>query len=145
MNHLELLRKEIKSNLKKTQEVLRQTRKDRDDSPSAMESHSDTSRSKLERDATLHELRIKKLKAFLETVPEKTRAAKKVGMWNLVEVEVPTGLMRIVIVPEGLGGIFLDDVRCISDKTSLGAAIVGKKQKDSFEFNSTRGVVRLIE
>jgi len=144
MNHLNALKKHILKELEKTEKTLASSRVARDNAPTAMESKSDESRSRLESEVTMHELRLKELKDTVDSIPEKSNCAGRIGLWCYAKVQLPTDDLEVVIVPEGLGGIKIGEIRCISDKTPIGSALVGKKQGEGFSFNGTAGKVLLI-
>ncbi len=138
------LKKYLTSELRNTEKVLTAVRIAWHSSPTAMESHSDTSRSKLESEFAMHELRLKKLRETFDSIPNKVNCKGKVGLWCFVKAQTPSGLLEIIIVPEGLGGIKVGKVQCVSDKTPMGLALLGKKQGDKFFLSGTRGQVLLV-
>jgi len=144
MNYLLNLKKHLINEVNKTEKVLATTRVARDNSPTAMESHSDTSRSKLESEVTMHELRLKELKDTIDSIPEKSECTERIGLWCYAKVQLPSNNLEILVVPEGLGGTKVGEIRCISDKTPIGSVLVGKKQGDEFSFNGTAGRVLSI-
>lgn len=141
MNHLKILRAYLFGELKRTEKALASAKIARNNAPTPKESKSDTSRARLETEVTMHELKARELKNFINSIPENELGFKKIGLWSLIEVELPSGSMRIVIVPEGLGGKKVKEIWFISDKTPIGLALLGKKSGDEFMFNGTRGRV----
>lgn len=139
MSHLISLKKYLISELEKTEKILASTRVARDNSPTAMESHSDTSRSKLEGEVTMHELRLKEIKDMIDSIPEKCNRTNGIGLWCYAKVQLPFNVLEIIIVPEKLGGTKIGEVQCVSAKTPIGSALVGKKTGEEFSFNGTTG------
>ena len=144
MNYLINLKAHLINEIKKTEKVLAATRVTRDNSPTAMESHSDTSRSRLESEVTMHELRLKELKDTTGLIPGNSNCAGKIGLWCYAKVQLPSNDLEIIIVPEGLGGTRVGEIQCVSSKTPIGSALMGKKQGEKFSFNGTSGKVLLI-
>lgn len=144
MDYLKDLKKHLEQELKKTEKVLAMARISRDNSPTAMESHSDESRSRLEREVTMHELKVKEIQEAIKSVPDTRKGSDKVELWSFVEVELPTNKLRVVVVPESIGGTKFEDIQCISDKTPIGSAMMGKEQGEEFSFNDTKGIVLSI-
>lgn len=144
MNYLINLKEHLINEIKKTEKVLAATRVARDNSPTAMESHSDTSRSRLESEVTMHELRLKELKDTIDIIPEKSDCAEEIGLWCYAKVQLPSNVLEVVIVPEGLGGTKVGEMQCVSDKTPIGSALIGKKQGEKFSFNGTSGKILSI-
>jgi len=141
MDHLELLNKILLEELIKTEKTLEATKIARDNAPSAMESRSDTSMSRLENEVTMYESRIKELKDFVNFIPREKPKSNKIGLWNLVGIDLPGGKLLISIVPEGMGGKKADDIQFVSNKTPIAVALIGKKDEDEFLFNETSGKI----
>lgn len=144
MNYLDALRGQFIKELKRTERALALTRAARDNAPTAMESKSDESRSRLEGEVAMHELRIKELEEKISLLPGDRKKTEEIDLWSYAEVKLPFDVLHLVIVVEGLGGTKFEEIQCISDKTPIGSALMGKKQGDKFSFNGTRGEVLLV-
>lgn len=83
----------------------------RDNAPTPTESHSDTTRSEQEKLAHALEDEIKVVNGYLKTL-EKTEVKY-----------VEHNGMKIVLVPEGMGGGMIDGVRLVSVNSPLGAKL----------------------
>lgn len=83
------------------------------DAPSAMESASNTTRSEMERMVTALEINIANLKKQILQIPDKLSTDNK--LWKLVEIKK----MKILIVPEGMGGEIIDGIRLVSENAPL--------------------------
>jgi hypothetical protein len=102
----------------------------RDSAPSAMESHSDTTRSEkeelvyaLDRDiVAMHAY----IKAALEMEPE----------YLVLTGENST--LKVLLVPAGIGGKMIDDIMLLGMNSPLGQAVAGVKSGDEFEFNGQK-------
>ena len=116
----------------------------RDNAPTAMESKSDTSRSKLESEVAIHELRLKELKEIINSIPNEKQTAGKVDLWSFVEVKLPSANLQLILVTEGLGGTKIGFMQCISDKSPIGSALMGKKEGEEFVFNETSGQLSVV-
>jgi len=141
MNHLEILRAHLLEELKRTERTLASAKIARNNAPTPKESKSDTSRARLETEVTMHELRARELKNFMNAIPKNELGLNKIGLWSLIEVELPSGSMRITIVPDGVGGKKVKEIWFISDRTPIGLALLGKKSGDKFTFNGKEGRV----
>jgi transcription elongation GreA/GreB family factor len=145
MNHLKILKNYLFQEIEKTDKTLISLRIARANAPSAMESKSDTSRSKLESEVTMHELKLIELKKTLNSIPNDKKITNKIELWSFVGVELPSGKLHLMIVTGGLGGTKIDEMQCVSDKAPMGSALMGKKQGEEFSFNETVGKVISIE
>lgn len=141
MNHLEILKKQLLKELKNNKKTLASTRIARDNSPTAMESRSDESRTRLESEVAMHELRLLQLNDFIDSIPKNIKGTEKINLWSLVKIDLPNGGLQVAIVPEGLGGTKVKEIQYISDKTPIGSALIGKKVGEEFTFNDTKGRV----
>lgn len=89
----------------------------RDNAPTPTESHSDTTRS--EQEKLVHAL-----EARVKLVDQQMKALDK------AEVRyVEQNGMKLVLVPEGMGGKKIDDVMLVSVNSPLGAKLMGVDKK----------------
>ncbi len=121
--------------------TLRKARIARDNSPSAMESASDVSRSRLEATVVALEQMKKEKEGFLSRIPIRGVDSEDIKLWSFAEIELSGNKMKIVVVPEGLGGIEISGFRYVSCNTPFGVALVGKKRGDNFSYNGLMGVI----
>ncbi len=139
MDKKEIIRGIIKELERQKSEIdagLRSTKQAAKDSPSAMESHSDTTRNQmqtlarnLKTMAEEKEAAIVSLKRTFVSNSERFGTAKEGAV---VETEFENGeKKRYLIVPEGGAGVYVDEngvqIISITLGTPLGAALVGKK------------------
>jgi len=141
MHHLLVLKKHLQKEMKNLERTLKETKVARDNSPSAMESASDMSRSRLEGTVTMLEHMKREKESLLNAVPKKNIDSEKIKQWSVAEIELSNNKMKVVVVPEGLGGLKISEFQYISDNTLLGAVLIGKKRGDNFSFNDLIGVV----
>ena len=119
-------------------------KKARDTSPSAMESASDTTRNENEKLVFALNLELKKLDSIISKIPtdiSKKDKELRVEDWCRAKITVGNNIMSVCLVPEGLGGEMIDDVRLLSSSTPLGKVLLNKKVKDEFTFNEQEGIV----
>lgn len=118
----------------------------RDRAPSAAESHSDTTRSEQEKLVHALERDIKTIKGHIKEVEKMTKSfARSVGKWSYVELDNGGMEMKILIVPEGIGGKDINGVKLVSVASPLGSALLEKRMGDSVEINGRGILVREIE
>lgn len=102
----------------------------RDSAPSANESHSDTTRSE-------HEKLVSALDEQIWILDQGMKTLEKSEV-SYFEVDNGGNPMKLVIVPDGLGGKKIDGVMLISATTPLGVALVGKKIGDNLDLNGRK-------
>jgi hypothetical protein len=120
----------------------------RDSAPSAMESHHDTTRNQNEKLVNELEIELGKIDEIIAKAPENFVTADnnlKVGEWRYVEVSLNSNLLKLCIVPEGIGGEVIDNIRLISSSTPLGKVILNKKTGETFSFNGQSGKIEEIQ
>ncbi|MDO8488029.1 MAG: hypothetical protein Q7S31_01810 [bacterium] len=103
--------------------------------PSAMESHSDTTRSEMEKMVTALEVEIVKLKKNVDQIPFVVSSSPKANVWSYVKLNTGQAEMELVLVPEGMGGDKLDQLRLISVATPMGEVLLDKQIGEKIEFN----------
>ena len=98
----------------------------RDMAPSAMESHSDTTRSEKE-----------KLVYALEKELDNLKALKDEDLNPIIyRIKIGNDTKNICLVPEGLGGENKGEIKLVSSISPLGLNLINKKAKDEFVFNN---------
>jgi transcription elongation GreA/GreB family factor len=113
----------------------------RDNAPSAMESHSDTTRSEQEKLVTALEMEIDKLDQDLNKLVDVNNTDNKVGLWSYVEIRSGERMLKFVLVPRGMGGKKIEDTQLVSIDSPVGNRLIGKTKGEEMEFN---GKVMLI-
>lgn len=115
---------------------LKSARRDAKESPSAIESHSDTTRNQMqtlaaniERAIKEKEIAVNRLKALINSSSEKIDTIKEGA---LVEIETENGEKNFyIIAPDGGAGASVEEngirITSITLKTPLGAALMDKK------------------
>jgi len=128
--------KELERQRLELENGLKSAKRDAKESPSAMESHSDTTRNQMqtlaaniERTIKEKEMAILSLNKFLNSSEKQSDTAKE---FALVEIENESGEKRFyAIVPEGGAGATIDEggvpITSITLKTPLGIALTNKK------------------
>ena len=103
----------------------------RDLAPSAMESHSDTTRSEKEKLINALQEELDKLDSLMENISD----------LKLYKIKLGEEIMKVCMVPDGLGGEKVDDIRLLSFNSPLGKEISGKKVGDKILFNNLSGII----
>lgn len=83
------------------------------EAPSAMESASSSTRSEMEKMVTALEIDINNLKKQILQIPQKL--SEHGTLWTILEIKN----MKILIVPEGMGGEIIDGIRLVSENAPL--------------------------
>lgn len=107
-------------------------KKARDSAPSAMESHSDTTRSEQENLV----LALTKSLSDLKSLSKQPLSASR-----YYELTSPNSFLKFIVVPDGLGGQKIDDIVLISSKSPLALQLSVKNPGDSIIFNGNSYVV----
>ena len=116
----------------------------RDTAPSAMESASDTTRNENEKLVFALKKELKKINGVILKIPtdiSKKDKELRVKYWRRVNISIGNDSMSVCLVPEGLGGEMIENVRLLSSSSPLGIVLSNKKTKDKFIFNKQEGVV----
>lgn len=122
MANLAKVRIYFESEIVKLEEVITNEKVARDSSPSAMESHSDTTKSQKE-DLVFSLLsKLNQLKLLTRSIPDTSRDSSETGVWSIVYVDRIKS--NVLIVPEGLGGVEVDDLMLVSINTPLVASLL---------------------
>lgn len=110
--------KKVLENQKKTmEEALVRAREAQRNAPSAMESHSDTTRSEKEKLVTAIEMNLKRIGQLLQKLDVADGDSK---LWSVHEVELGGGKVKCCLVPEGMGGHKIGDLQMVSADSPLG-------------------------
>lgn len=144
MNWLEELKKQLQLRREKLFLGIESAKKERDHAPSAIESHSDTTRSEKEKLIYALENDLQKLDEIILSVPNNLNNLDDsliVSDWRYVEISLAGNILNIYIVPEGIGGEIIKDTRLLSGITPLGKIILGKKMGEKFIFNGQEGKI----
>lgn len=138
MTHLKVIKKYIGDTIKILEKALKHAKTARDNAPSAMESHSDETRSRMESQVYMLEVKLKEIKVQLDAVPNEVNKEGKIKLWNLVKISKNGQKELIVIVPNGLGGKKLKNLLLVSEESPYGKNLVNKKIGDTINFNSNQ-------
>lgn len=114
------------------EKAIAEAKKARDSAPSAMESHSDTTRSEQENLV----LALTKSLSELQTLYKHPLSAS-----HYYELTSPSSLLKFMIVPEGLGGQKIDNIFLISAQSPFATQLLSKKSGDTISFNGTSFII----
>jgi transcription elongation GreA/GreB family factor len=137
MDKIVLLNKYLGQKKQELSKALEKAREARDGAPSAMESHSDTSRSQNERLVSALEEELKEIESYVS----------KINPLSLVylEVKINYEIKKLLMVPTGLGGAEIDGIRLLSIDSPLGKQVFGKKEGDKLLFNDQETEILKVE
>jgi predicted phage tail protein len=144
MDYLKELKRLLGKDRKKIISTLKNEKTIRDSSPSAMQSHHDTTRNQTEKLIQALELQLKELEDKLKEIPDKSRKTERVSLWNVVQINLVGNEMQVLLVPEGLGGKNMGAVKTLAVTTPLGQAIMNKKESHKFVTNAGIGKIKKI-
>ena len=145
MNYLKELRTLLENDRSKIVSTLKNEKTIRDSSPSAMESHHDTTRNQTEKLIQALETQLKELEEKLKEIPKKAPKTNSASLWTVVEVKLGDGEMIVLLVPEGLGGKNIGDIKTLSITSPLGQSITNKKVGSEFTVNNNTGkIVKIL-
>ncbi len=133
MDRLLAIRKQFEQKKELLERALADARRARAEAPTPTESHSDTTMSEKEKLITALEIDLANINKFLSVIPQAVTQGETIQMWSYVQ----TDKMKLLIVPDGMGGGQIQDIRLISAGTPLGKAILGKRIGDKFAVNGT--------
>jgi transcription elongation GreA/GreB family factor len=120
-------------------------KKIRDSSPSAMQSHHDTTRNQTEKLVTALEHELSELDRNIALIPEKDiNPGGKVTLWSYIELKQDGETVKLIIVPEGMGGSEAEGIKLVSETTPLGIKLISKKEGDKCSFNEKQQLVKRI-
>ena len=109
----------------------------RDNAPAATESHSDTRRSQAEKLITVFEAELDDL----------VMLTKKISAAQLAYIELEIDYIRnkFLIVPSGMGGSEMENIRFISEDTPMGLSVMNRKIGETFDFNNQKIKILKVE
>ena len=97
--------------------------------PTPIESHSNTMMSEMEKLVTALEIDIAKHRGYMEKIPKENLPIKtSVEEWGYGEIDNNGIKMKIILVPEGMGGKKVGDLILVSVGSPLGIGLMGKKE-----------------
>jgi transcription elongation GreA/GreB family factor len=136
---------EIKSYFESKQELLLRaladTRKAAADAPKPNESRSDTTINEKQKMINALETDLAAITKFIKIIPEDRANKSKVEIWSYVQ----TDKIKFILVPDGMGGGQVQDVRLISPSTPFGMAVINKKAGDTFVINHISSTIISVE
>ena len=143
MNKISLIRSCLKKEKSILLKSLQKAKDVRDSAPSAAQSWSDTTRNQAEKLVGALEEKLQNLEKIDLSIPSETDSEKdnKVYLWSYVEVKLNNQLMKIIFVPEGVGGKEIKGIKLISSGSPLGEKLIGKVLKEQFVFNNRTGKI----
>ncbi len=137
--NLEQIRKLFEHKLQILEKSLAEARIAQRNAPSAMESHSDTTRSEMEKMVTALEIEINNLMKKMALIPNSQPPANSPAqLWQQVKVDNAGTPLKVIVVPDGMGGDTIGEIKLISETTRLGRAILGKKAGESCDIDSLK-------
>ena len=138
-DNLELIRKLFEHKLQILEKSLLEARIAQRNAPSAMESHSDTTRSEMEKMVTALEIEIRNIKEKIESIPASlTPPNGSVQLWQEVQINNTGTPMTVIFVPDGMGGDTIGQTKLISETTRLGRAMLGKRVGESCDIDGRK-------
>lgn len=137
MKHLKLIRKYLLGNIENYKKALENAKAARDKAPSAMESASDETRSRMEAQIEMLNDKIGQEQQLLDLIPKTVKGKKKVKTWDLVKIQRDGNEELVVIVPAGLGGKKVDNFLLVSKDSPYGKEALGKTTGNEFKFNTS--------
>jgi hypothetical protein len=142
MNYLEQLKKYFEQEKKRLEKLIENEKATRDGSPSAMQSHHDTTRNQTEKLIQVLELQLKELENNLGIIPNNLpKQNSKINLWSLIDIELGTNKLLVILVPAGLGGKKFDNFQTLAINSPLGTIIENKKESELFEINGSKGKI----
>jgi len=147
MDRIELIKEHLNREKEFLLKALQAAKETRDSAPAATESHSDTTRSQYEKLVIALEEKVRSIDDFSSILPKNLESKKTgpISLWSYVEISLNKNIIKLILVPEGMGGKELEGIKLISDNSPLGSLLIGKKLGEKFEFNEQRGKVLKIE
>lgn len=141
MNDLKDFKKLIEKEIEKLETSIKHEKQIRDSSPSAVESHHDTTRNQTEKLVSALEGQLENLKKQVLLIPSEPPKGNTLSLWKGADIQIGANSMSVIIVPEGLGGYKLKSRQTLSINSPLGKTIMSKKEGDSFTINSQKGKI----
>lgn len=145
VNKLTILKKSLEEEYKVIQNALNTATTARDSAPSAMESHSDTTRNQSEKLASNLNIQLTNLKKLIESLPYTfPEEQKKISLWSLVQLVGSNSRLSIILVPEGYGGKEYDNVKLVSIQAPIGKYLLGKKTGDNISIIDNKYIISSV-
>lgn len=142
MDWLPLVQDMFQKELERLLRALEVAREAQRMAPTPIESHSNTMMSEMEKLVTALEIDIAKHKRFMEMIPkELTASIGPLSEWHYVEIDNGGVTMKLVLVPEGMGGKKIVDFTLVSMGSPLGKILMGKRVGDEFDLNGRKGKI----
>lgn len=139
------IRKHFLGKISFLQDQIIDVEKSRQASPSPTESHSDTSRSQLEKLANALIEELKQLEGYIKLVPESNiNPENKVEIWSYLEILLDGKKIKMVLVPQGMGGEKVEDIQLVSTESPLGKAIYDLGEASKFNLHNLPGEILKI-
>lgn len=113
MDLLDSVRQKFNTKLQVLYQALETAKIAQREAPSAMESASNTTRSEMEKMVTALEIEIANLKGKILLIP--TKLSEQEILWSVKEIKN----MKVLIVPEGMGGEIINGVRLVSENAPI--------------------------
>jgi hypothetical protein len=112
-----------------------ETKRERDNAATAMESHSDQTRQI--KDQLFHALeeKLQNLLKIKKSLTNKHTFSNKAELNTLVTLQSSSGISKYLLVPEGLGGLKEEDVFLLSISSPFAQNILHQKINYKFNFN----------
>jgi len=121
----------VDKKLQKIQRAILSAKKARDLSPSAMESHSDTTRSEKEKLVQAFEMDFQKLNSLKDQLSD----------LKVYEIKLGLKKLKFCIVPDGLGGDSIKEVKLVSLSSPIGRVLLNKKIGERIVLNNLEGQI----
>ncbi|OGM20634.1 hypothetical protein A2955_02945 [Candidatus Woesebacteria bacterium RIFCSPLOWO2_01_FULL_37_19] len=136
MNKFGIVRNCLLKEKEVLEKALASARQTRDSAPSAMESHSDTTRSQAEKLVFALEEKTKNIESLISLIPQDFKSTLTVvSLWSLIELKTNGEILKMILVPDGFGGREIDNIKLVSISTPLGNLIINKAVGDQITFN----------
>jgi hypothetical protein len=144
IDKLSVIKKSLEEELKTTQQALNSAVEARDSAPSAMESHTDTTRNQSEKMVTALTSQLTNLKKMIESLPETIPVSQnRIDVWSLVEL-IGSIRLSVILVPEGYGGKECDGVKIVSVEAPLGRSLLGKKIGNNISILDNKFIISAV-
>ncbi len=145
MTHLTNLRVNLETEKNRLLQKLKQEEEIRDSAPSAMESHSDTTRHRYEESVRNLKNKIDEIDQCLKIVPKSIHSNAVAVLWSKVILETNNQRQEFILVPDGIGGRKLDNgIVLLSTSSPLGKVVLDKRLGDTFTFNQKKFTVLAV-
>lgn len=142
MSYLDEIKNFFEGQQKKLEDSIKKEKVIRDTSPSAMQSHHDTTRNQTEKLIQAYETELKQLKELIRLIPNKRENDdQKIDIWTKIQVKIGQNNLTVVLVPSGLGGKKISDFQTLAADSPLGQKLSNLSEGNKFEINGNNGKV----